>query len=226
MRALREQYRRAGRNAGVRLMPAESADRPTVQSDSQSGSDSASTSGPVAANAPHAAPPRAGLRGWLWLLLALPLLVADQWTKLLIMANLAEYQRINLLPVLDLVRFHNTGAAFSFLADAGGWQHNLFTGIAAAVSLGLLVYLWVLPARGCRTLSAGLALVLSGAVGNLLDRLQHGYVVDFILFYYEQWSWPAFNVADSAITVGVALIIIDSLFLERRRNAALNATDA
>jgi len=166
-------------------------------------------------------PVRAGLSGWLWLLLTLPLLVADQYSKLLIIENLTEYQRINLLPVLDLVRFHNTGAAFSFLADADGWQQTLFTAIAAVVSVGLLIYLWVLPARGCRTLSAGLALVLAGALGNLLDRLQHGYVVDFILFYYEQWSWPAFNVADSAITVGVTLIIIDALFFERRRNAAL-----
>ncbi|MEE4184248.1 MAG: signal peptidase II [Gammaproteobacteria bacterium] len=167
-----------------------------------------------------AAAPRAGLAGWRWLLLTVPMLALDQWTKLQVIASLVEYQRINVLPILDLVRFHNTGAAFSFLADADGWQHNLFTGIAVAVSVGLLVYLWVLPARGCKTLSAGLALVLSGALGNLLDRLQYGYVVDFILFYYERWSWPAFNVADSAITVGVALIIFDSLFLERRRAAA------
>jgi signal peptidase II len=173
----------------------------------------------VATPTAAAASARAGLAGWRWLALTVPLLVLDQWTKRLVIDNLVEYQRINLLPVLDLVRFHNTGAAFSFLADADGWQHSLFTGIAGVVSIGLLVYLWVLPARGCKTLSAGLALVLSGAIGNLLDRLQYGYVVDFILFYYEQWSWPAFNVADSAITVGVVLIIFDSLFLERRRAA-------
>lgn len=173
-----------------------------------------------AAAKPTAAAPgqsRAGLAGWRWLFLAVPMLALDQWSKLRVVDNLVEYQRINLLPILDLVRFHNTGAAFSFLANADGWQHNLFTGIAVIVSVGLLVYLWVLPARGCKTLSAGLALVLSGALGNLLDRLQYGYVVDFILFYYGQWSWPAFNVADSAITVGVVLIIYDSLFLERRR---------
>jgi signal peptidase II len=143
--------------------------------------------------------------------------VADQLTKYLVMENLVEYQRINLLPMLDLVRFHNTGAAFSFLADADGWQHWLFSGIAVVVSLGIVWYQWALPARGCRVLAAGLALVLGGAVGNLIDRILFGHVVDFILAYYQEWSWPAFNVADSAITVGVALIIFDSLFFEKHR---------
>jgi signal peptidase II len=145
--------------------------------------------------------------------------VLDQYTKNLVVQNLVEYERINLLPIFDLVRFHNSGAAFSLLADAGGWQHWFFTGIAVLVSIGILWYLWVLPAAGCRTLSAGLALVLGGALGNLIDRLVQGYVVDFVLVYYGDWSWPAFNVADSAITVGVTLIIFDSLFFERKRNA-------
>ena len=154
-----------------------------------------------------------------WLLISLVVVIFDQFTKDMVVQNLIEFQRINLLPVLDLVRFHNTGAAFSFLANAGGWQHWLFTGIACAVSVGIIWYQWVLPANGCRTLALGLALILGGAIGNVIDRLIQGYVVDFVLVYYGDWSWPAFNVADSAITVGVALIIFDSLFFERKRKA-------
>jgi signal peptidase II len=163
--------------------------------------------------------PIAGSLSIPWLLISLVVVIFDQFTKDLVVQNLIEFQRINLLPMLDLVRFHNTGAAFSFLANAGGWQHWLFTGIAIAVSVGIIWYQWVLPAKGCRTLALGLALILGGAIGNVIDRLVQGYVVDFILVYYGDWSWPAFNVADSAITVGVALIIFDSLFLERKRTA-------
>ncbi len=160
---------------------------------------------------------KAGAASLRWMWVTVPLILIDQLSKWMVQVNLDEYDRINLLPVFDLVRFHNTGAAFSLLADAGGWQHWLFTGIAVLVSLGILWYQWVLPARGCRTLALGLALILAGAIGNLIDRVMHGYVVDFILVYYEQWSWPAFNVADSAITVGVVLVLFDSFFLERRR---------
>jgi signal peptidase II len=162
----------------------------------------------------------AGSRSVLWLLLSLAIVLFDQFTKDLVVQNLVEFQRIPLVPMLDLVRFHNTGAAFSFLADAGGWQHWLFTGIAIAVSAGIVFYQWVLPATGCRMLATGLALILGGAVGNVIDRLVQGYVVDFVFVYYGDWSWPAFNVADSAISIGVVLIIFDSLFLERKRKAA------
>ncbi|HJP04941.1 MAG: signal peptidase II [Chromatiales bacterium] len=176
-------------------------------------------------NAPENRPdlvvtPIAGSGSLRWLILSLVLVIADQVTKLLVVSNLDEFERIKLLPVFDLVRFHNTGAAFSFLANAGGWQHWLFTGIAIVVSVGIVWYQWGLPQQGCRTLAAGLALVLGGAVGNLIDRLLQGYVVDFLLVYYGDWHWPAFNVADSSITVGVTLIIIDSMFLERKRVAA------
>lgn len=164
----------------------------------------------------------AGSRSVLWLLLSLIVVLFDQFTKDLVVQNLVEFQRINLVPMLDLVRFHNTGAAFSFLANAGGWQHWLFTGIALAVSSGIIWYQWVLPASGARTLATGLALILGGAVGNVIDRLVQGYVVDFIFVYYGDWSWPAFNVADSAISVGVTLVIFDSLFLERKRKAPQN----
>ena len=125
-----------------------------------------------------------------------------------------------MLPVLDLVRLHNTGAAFSFLADASGWQNWLFTGVAVVVSIAILWWLLTLPRSGRRGLALGLALVLGGAIGNVIDRTLYGYVVDFILFHYEAWSYPAFNIADSAITVGVVLIIYDGFILERRRARA------
>jgi signal peptidase II len=154
-----------------------------------------------------------------WLLLSFAVVVADQLTKLQVMDSLALYQRVPVLPFLDLVRLHNTGAAFSFLAGASGWQNRLFTGVAVVVSAGVLWWLVRLPARGKRWLALGLALLLGGAIGNLIDRLAHGYVVDFVLVYWGEWSYPAFNVADSAITVGVVLVLVDELFLERRRTA-------
>lgn len=163
---------------------------------------------------------RSGLRSLRWLWLTVPVLIIDQLTKWVVTVEFDEYDRVNVLPFFDLVRFHNTGAAFSLLADAGGWQHWFFTGVAVVVSGGILWYQWTLPARGCRILAAGLALILAGAIGNLIDRLMFGYVVDFILLYYEKLSWPAFNVADSAITVGVVLVLFDSFFLEKRRQQA------
>lgn len=159
---------------------------------------------------------RASLR---WLYLSGLVVVLDQLTKWVIVDRFYEFQRLYVLPFFDIVRFHNTGAAFSLFADAGGWQHYLFLAIAIAVSIGIVWYQWSLPMRGCRTLASGLALILGGAIGNVIDRLNYGYVVDFLLFHYEEWSWPAFNVADSAITVGVALVIIDSIFFERQRRA-------
>jgi len=161
----------------------------------------------------------AGSRSLLWLPLSIILIGIDQLTKVMVVERLEEFQRINVLPVFDLVRFHNTGAAFSLFADASGWQNWFFTAVAVLVSIGIVWYQWVLPGKGARTLAFGLTLVLGGAIGNLIDRLSYGYVVDFLLFYYKDWSWPAFNVADSAITVGVGLIIFDSLFFERIRRA-------
>jgi len=158
------------------------------------------------------------LRNLWWLLIALAVLLADQVTKILVIDSLTLYQRIPILPILDLVRLHNTGAAFSFLADASGWQNWLFTGVAVAASIGIVWWLIRLPRSGRKVLSLGLALVLGGAIGNVIDRMLYGYVVDFILFHYEEWSYPAFNVADSAITCGVILILFDSLVLDRRRS--------
>lgn len=156
---------------------------------------------------------RAGGLRWLWLTGAV--LVLDQLTKVWVAATLSLYERIPLLPFLDITRVHNRGAAFSFLSTAAGWQRWFFTALALAVSVAILVWLRRLPGRQ-RRLAAGLALVLGGALGNLWDRLQHGYVVDFIDVYYGGWHWPAFNVADSAISIGAALLILDALAVRKR----------
>jgi len=160
---------------------------------------------------------RLGYRALLsWLVVSLLVVAVDQLTKFQVTQSLELYQRIPVLPFFDLVRLHNTGAAFSFLAGASGWQNWLFTGVAIVVSGGVLWWLSQLPPRGKAVLAMGLALLLGGAIGNLIDRLVSGYVVDFILLYYGGWSYPAFNVADSAITCGVVLVLIDGLVLERR----------
>ena len=106
---------------------------------------------------------------------------------------------------------HNYGAAFSFLSDAGGWQRWLFTGLASVVTVVLVIWLLRLTAKE-RMLAAALSLVIGGAVGNLIDRIINGYVVDFIDVYYRDWHWPAFNVADSAISCGIVLLLIDGIF--------------
>jgi signal peptidase II len=123
-----------------------------------------------------------------------------------------------LLPVLEIMRLHNEGAAFSFLSNAGGWQRWVFIGLGVAVSAGILVYLRRLPAKGQGLLAAGLSLILGGALGNVIDRVVFGHVVDFIRVHWNEHYFPAFNVADSAISVGAALIILDTLLdLDRAR---------
>ncbi len=152
-----------------------------------------------------------------WLLVSLAVIAADQVTKLQVTGALGLYERVPVLPFFDLVRLHNPGAAFSFLAGASGWQNWLFSGVAAVVSLGVFWWLTRLPRSGHGLLALGLALLLGGAIGNLIDRLLYGYVVDFILLYYRDWSYPAFNLADAAITCGVVLVLFDGLVLDRRR---------
>ena len=161
-----------------------------------------------------------------WVSLSGLVLALDQYTKLLVTQSLELYERIPIVPILDLVRLHNTGAAFSFLASASGWQNWLFAGIAVVVSVAIVWWLKQLPPRGKLVLATGLALVLGGALGNLIDRLTLGYVVDFILVHWRQWSYPAFNVADSAITCGVILVIYDGLILERRAARGAPSGDA
>lgn len=153
---------------------------------------------------------------WKWLLLSLAVAAADQYTKHLIMQNLIEFERMVLLPVLEFMRLHNEGAAFSFLSGAGGWQRWLFIGIGLAVGTGIVAWIVRLPAKGRSLLVAGLAFVLGGAIGNVTDRILWGHVVDFIRVHYQDWYFPAFNVADSSISIGVALLLLDSLLDWRR----------
>ena len=140
-----------------------------------------------------------------WLALALIVLITDQFTKVLI---LGYYQLGDSTPVtgfFNVVRVHNSGAAFSFLANAGGWQRWFFTGIGV---LAAGVILWLLKSHAGQKLFAfAMACILGGAVGNVIDRVLYGYVVDFLDFYWRGWHFPAFNVADSAITIGAACLI-------------------
>jgi len=147
-----------------------------------------------------------------WLLMSAVIVVLDLWTKSLATESLTLYRPVELTSWLNMTLAHNYGAAFSFLSDAGGWQRWLFTGLASVVTLVLIVWLLRLPAKEKLT-GAALGLIIGGAVGNLVDRINHGYVVDFIDVYYREWHWPAFNLADSAITCGVVLLLIDGLFL-------------
>lgn len=149
---------------------------------------------------------------WVWL--SLLVVILDQLSKYLIIQNFQLYESVALLPGLNFTYVRNTGAAFSFLQDAGGWQRWFFITLSSCVSIALLVWMKKLP--GVHTwLAVALALVLGGAVGNLIDRILFGYVIDFIDVYVDRWHWPAFNVADSAITVGIIMLIIDSFWLDR-----------
>ena len=151
-----------------------------------------------------------------WLLMSGVIVALDLWTKGLATESLSLYRPVELTSWLNMTLAHNYGAAFSFLSDAGGWQRWLFTGLASVVTLVLIVWLLRLPAREKLT-AAALGLIIGGAIGNLVDRVMHGYVVDFIDVYYRAWHWPAFNLADSAITGGVILLLIDGLFLSASR---------
>lgn len=154
---------------------------------------------------------------WLWL--AALVIVLDQATKMYFSATMQLGESVSLLPVFSWTLAHNYGAAFSFLHDAGGWQRWFFAGIALVVSGGILFWLKTLPANA-RFLACALVLVLGGALGNLYDRMMLGYVVDFIHVHYGTWHFPAFNIADCGISVGAAMLIFDSLFLEKKREAA------
>jgi signal peptidase II len=157
--------------------------------------------------------PRAGALSYLWVTLLI--IVLDQGTKALIQSSLRLYQVIQLLPVLDLTRIYNRGAAFSFLGDASGWQRWMFAALAAIVSLLLVLWLRRMDARA-RLLATGAALILGGALGNLIDRLRLGRVIDFVWAHWGPHYFPAFNVADSAITIGAVLWLLDA-WLEARR---------
>jgi len=154
---------------------------------------------------------------WLWLA-ALTILL-DFGTKQMAEHFLQYAQPVYVLPVFDLTLLYNRGAAFSFLANESGWQRWFFTLIAMGVSAALTVWLMKLKPSE-RMLSAALALVIGGALGNLYDRLVYGHVVDFLHFHWGESYFPAFNIADSAITLGAGLLLIDSVFLEKKRKQA------
>lgn len=150
---------------------------------------------------------------WYWWLSG-SVIVLDQVTKFLAETLLTFHQPVPVLPSFNLLLTYNTGAAFSFLAGAGGWQRWFFLGLGSLVSIGLIVWLRRLKPTETR-LATALALILGGAIGNLIDRAWLGQVIDFIQLYYQHWYWPAFNLADSAITVGAALLVLDSLWSGR-----------
>jgi signal peptidase II len=152
-----------------------------------------------------------------WLLLSAIIILADQISKAYITRHFGEFEFTSVLPILDITRMHNVGAAFSFLATASGWQRWLFIGLAVGVSIAIIAWLVRLPRGAHGLLAAGLALVLGGAVGNVIDRIRLGHVIDFIHFHWDRAYFPAFNVADSAITVGAACLLLDALFDSKRK---------
>ncbi|BET95651.1 signal peptidase II [Xenorhabdus taiwanensis] len=147
-----------------------------------------------------------GLR-WLWLVVVV--LILDLGSKYLVLQHFTLYESMPLIPYFNLTYAQNLGAAFSFLADKGGWQRWFFALVAVAITVVLLVMMYRSNAKQ-KLSNIAYALVIGGALGNLFDRLVHGFVVDFIDFYVGEWHWPTFNIADSAICIGAALIIIES----------------
>ena len=151
---------------------------------------------------------------WLWLSLVVILL--DQSTKQVADSLLTLYESVYVLPFFDLTLLYNKGAAFSFLSDQGGWQRWFFTILAIVVTTVLIVWLWRLKQEE-KWIAVSLSLIIGGAVGNVIDRILFGHVIDFLHFHYQEHYWPAFNVADSAITVGVAIMLFDALVLAKKR---------
>jgi signal peptidase II len=179
-------------------------------------------------NAPVARPgaasaarlPRIAASGWRWLPLSAAVIVVDQLVKSWITHHFSLFERVHVLKVLDIILTYNTGAAFSFLAQASGWQRWVFVVLALAVSGGLIAWMRSLNARAHALLACGLALIVGGALGNMLDRLTIGRVVDFIHVHWGRAYFPAFNVADSAITVGAVVLLIDAWFEMRATKGA------
>lgn len=151
---------------------------------------------------------------WPWLGLALLLLIADQFTKVLILGYYQHGDATYVTSFFNIVRVHNSGAAFSFLASASGWQRWFFTAVGVGAALFIVHMLRSHP--GQKLFSFAMACILGGAIGNVIDRLLHGYVIDFVDMHYAGWHFPAFNIADSAITVGAVCLILDELLRVRR----------
>jgi signal peptidase II len=155
---------------------------------------------------------------WAWL--SAIVIAADQFVKWYVVDHFALYEILPVVPILDLTRLHNEGAAFGILADAGGWQRWFFLALAVGIGIAIICWLRSLPKRGQEWLVIGLALILGGALGNAWDRFVDGYVVDYLHFHWGEHYFPAFNVADIAITTGAFMLIIDALLEGRRRKAA------
>lgn len=156
----------------------------------------------------------------IWTTLSIVVIGLDQLTKWAIIKWVDLYDKVPVNGFINITHQRNTGAAFSMLADAAGWQRWFFILLGTAVSAAILVWLWRIRRDGMVVLSAGLSLVMGGAVGNVVDRIMHGYVIDFIQVLIFGWPFPSFNVADSAITVGAGFLIIDALFLSGRKAVA------
>ena len=153
---------------------------------------------------------------WVWIAIAALVLVADQFTKVLIISTYQLGEGFPVTSFFNIVRVHNEGAAFSFLATAGGWQRWFFTGLGVVATLGMV---WMLKKHpGQKLFGFAIACILGGAVGNVIDRVLYGYVVDFLDFYYAGIHFPAFNVADCGISVGAACLILDEVLRVRRGN--------
>jgi signal peptidase II len=151
---------------------------------------------------------------WLWLSLAVILL--DQATKQIAESMLTLYESVYVMPLFDLTLLYNKGAAFSFLSDQDGWQRWFFTVLALVVTVVLTVWLWRLKQQE-KWVAVALSLIIGGAVGNVIDRILFGHVIDFLHFHYQEHYWPAFNIADSAITIGVMVMMFDALVLAKKR---------
>src|SRR5436309_1571641 len=176
---------------------------------------SAAVASSISADRGSAAPM---LSVWRWFALAAAVVLADQLTKAMVLSRFVLGERLELTGFFNMVLVYNKGAAFSFLSDAAGWQTPLLIGFAL-VAIGIVGTLLV-RSPGRRMLCTGLGLILGGALGNLIDRLRFGQVVDFLDFHAQGWHWPAFNVADSAITLGAALIILEGFLHHEGRARA------
>ena len=161
-----------------------------------------------------------GARFVTWMVVATVVVVADQVTKWAIVEWVPLYDKVPLNSFINITHQKNSGAAFSFLADAGGWQRWFFVALASIVSAVIAIWLWRIRKDGQTVLSAALALVLGGAIGNLIDRIVLGHVTDFIQVWFGSWPFPSFNIADAGISVGAALLIIDALFFSGKEERA------
>ena len=153
---------------------------------------------------------------WIWLLVVFAIIFVDQYSKFLVVERLNLFDRLTLTAFLDFTRLHNTGAAFSIFASDSGWQRWPLTLISAGVGTTLIGWLVRNAAKSPVLLNTAFAMIAGGAIGNLIDRLNQGYVVDFILFHIGQWHYPTFNVADSCITIGLILFLIETYRSSKR----------